>query len=91
MGCVSKRPPVLVTGATGHVGWRLVHALLERSEHVHCLARRREATPPQAGVDAVAPLPPHRLVFAGVLDGVAREVHPPAAVDRAGLLAEVAR
>jgi uncharacterized protein YbjT (DUF2867 family) len=43
---------VLVTGATGYVGGRLVDALLEREARVRCLARRPEALDGK-GVEAV--------------------------------------
>ena len=45
---------VLVTGATGYVGGRLLPALLERGEHVRCLARRPEAVIPREGLEVVA-------------------------------------
>ena len=37
------RPPILLTGATGYVGGRLLRLLEERREHVRCLTRRPEA------------------------------------------------
>jgi uncharacterized protein YbjT (DUF2867 family)/ligand-binding SRPBCC domain-containing protein len=51
---MSSGPPILVTGATGYVGGRLVHALLARGERVRCLARRPEAIAPQPGLEVVA-------------------------------------
>jgi len=45
---------ILVTGATGYVGGRLLTTLLERGEDVRCLARRPEAVPPRPGLDVVA-------------------------------------
>ncbi|HKB93605.1 MAG TPA: NAD-dependent epimerase/dehydratase family protein [Gaiellaceae bacterium] len=38
--------PVLVTGATGYVGGRLLPSPLARGEYVRCLARRPEAIAP---------------------------------------------
>ena len=38
-----QRPPILLTGATGYVGGRLLRALEERGERVRCLTRRPEA------------------------------------------------
>ena len=37
-----QRPLILLTGATGYVGGRLLHALEERGERVRCLSRRPE-------------------------------------------------
>jgi uncharacterized protein YbjT (DUF2867 family) len=37
-----QRPLILVTGATGYVGGRLLHALEARGERVRCLSRRPE-------------------------------------------------
>jgi Protein of unknown function (DUF2867)/NAD(P)-binding Rossmann-like domain len=51
---VSSRPHALLTGATGCVGGRLLHAQLERGESVRCLARRPEAIPPRDGLEVVA-------------------------------------
>ncbi len=48
------RPPILLTGATGYVGGRLLHALLERGERVRCLARRPEALSAAPGLEIVA-------------------------------------
>lgn len=45
---------ILLTGATGYVGGRLLTALLERGERVRCLARRPEAVRQQPGLDVVA-------------------------------------
>jgi uncharacterized protein YbjT (DUF2867 family) len=50
----SVAPRILVTGATGYVGGRLLHALLDRGLGVRCLARRPEAIPPQPGLEVVA-------------------------------------
>jgi len=50
----STRPPILLTGATGYVGGRLLHALLERGERVRCLARRPEALPAAPGLEVAA-------------------------------------
>ena len=36
-----QRPPILLTGATGYVGGRLLRVLEERGERVRCLTRRR--------------------------------------------------
>ncbi len=41
-----QRPPILLTGATGYVGGRLLRALEERGERVRCLTRRPEAVAP---------------------------------------------
>src|SRR4051794_33069908 len=46
-------PPVLIAGATGYVGGRLLPALLERGVRVRCLARRPTAIPARAGLDVV--------------------------------------
>ena len=51
---MSARPPILLTGATGYVGGRLLHALLERGERVRCLARRPEAVAAGPGIEVVA-------------------------------------
>ncbi len=51
---MSSRRPVLVAGATGYVGGRLVPALLARGEHVRALARRPEAIAPRPGLEVVA-------------------------------------
>ena len=48
------RYPILLTGATGYIGGRLLNALLERGERVRCLSRRPEAIPPQPGVETVS-------------------------------------
>ena len=37
------RTPILLTGATGYVGGRLLRLLEERGEHVRCLTRRPDA------------------------------------------------
>lgn len=44
---------ILLTGATGYVGGRLLTSLLERGEDVRCLARRPEAIAPRAGLEIV--------------------------------------
>jgi uncharacterized protein YbjT (DUF2867 family) len=46
--------PILLTGATGYVGGRLLRALLERGEQVRCLARRPEAVPAADRLEVVA-------------------------------------
>jgi uncharacterized protein YbjT (DUF2867 family) len=51
---IGSRPRILLTGATGYVGGRLLHALLERGVTVRCFARRPEAIPPQPGLEVVA-------------------------------------
>src|SRR3990172_1984430 len=51
---VRSRPRILVTGATGYVGGRLLPALLERGEQVRCLARRPEAIQLQPQLEGVA-------------------------------------
>jgi uncharacterized protein YbjT (DUF2867 family)/ligand-binding SRPBCC domain-containing protein len=45
---------ILLTGATGYVGGRLLTALLGRGEDVRCLARRPEAVPSRPGLEVVA-------------------------------------
>ncbi|HZD87578.1 MAG TPA: SDR family oxidoreductase [Gaiellaceae bacterium] len=51
---MSSRRPVLVTGATGYVGGRLLPALLARGEHVRCLARRPEAIASRPDLEVAA-------------------------------------
>ena len=51
---VSDRQRILVTGATGYVGGRLLSALLERPVEVRCLARRPEAIGPCERLEVVA-------------------------------------
>jgi uncharacterized protein YbjT (DUF2867 family) len=51
---IGSRPRILLTGATGYVGGRLLHALLERGVGVRCFARRPEAIAPQPGLEVVA-------------------------------------
>lgn len=51
---IAAGPPILLTGATGYVGGRLLHALLERGERIRCLARRPEALPSAPGLEVVA-------------------------------------
>jgi uncharacterized protein YbjT (DUF2867 family) len=50
---MGSQPQILVTGATGYIGGRLVAALLGRGEQVRCLARRPEAIVPQPGLEVV--------------------------------------
>jgi uncharacterized protein YbjT (DUF2867 family) len=61
---------ILVTGATGYVGGRLVPALLERDEHVRCFARRPEAVAPRPGLDVVAGDALDAAAVRRALDGV---------------------
>lgn len=49
-----RRPRVLLTGATGYIGGRLLPALLERGVDLRCLTRRPEAIAPQPRLDIVA-------------------------------------
>jgi uncharacterized protein YbjT (DUF2867 family) len=52
-----RTPPILVTGATGYVGGRLVPLLLERRYRVRCLARdpaRLAGRPWRGAVEVVA-------------------------------------
>ena len=51
----ASRPLILLTGASGYVGGRLLDALLERGSRVRCLARRPESLRSRAaaGVDVV--------------------------------------
>jgi uncharacterized protein YbjT (DUF2867 family) len=51
---IGFRPPVILTGATGYVGGRLLQALLERGVGVRCFARRPEGIPPQPRLEVVA-------------------------------------
>ena len=51
---LTARPRILLSGATGYVGGRLLHALLARGLDVRCLARRPEAISPQPGLEVVA-------------------------------------
>jgi uncharacterized protein YbjT (DUF2867 family) len=53
---------IFLTGATGHVGGRLLPALLERGEHVRCFARRPEAIQLQPQLD-VLPDPRNGLAW----------------------------
>ena len=48
-----QRPPILLTGATGYVGGRLLRALEERGERVCCLTRRPEAVAPHRDTTTV--------------------------------------
>jgi uncharacterized protein YbjT (DUF2867 family) len=50
---IDAQPRILLTGGTGYVGGRLLHALLERGADVRCLTRRPEAIPPQPGLEVV--------------------------------------
>ena len=43
----ADRPLILLTGATGYVGGRLLRLFEERAEHVRCLTRRPEALAPR--------------------------------------------
>src|SRR4051795_2609202 len=45
---------VLLAGATGYVGGRLLQALVDCRVDVRCLARRPEAIPARAGLEVVA-------------------------------------
>ena len=51
---VRSQPRILLTGATGYVGGRLLPALLARGEQVRCFARRPEALQPRPGLEVVA-------------------------------------
>ena len=51
---IGSRPRILLTGATGYVGGRLLRALLERGISVRSLARRPEAIAPRPGLEVVA-------------------------------------
>ncbi len=48
-----RRPAILLTGATGYVGGRLLRALEERGEPVRCLTRRPEAVVPHRDTTTV--------------------------------------
>ena len=63
---------VLVTGASGYVGGRLVRALVDRGQRVRCLARRPAYLRPRvpAGVDIVAGDCLDRDSLGPALDGV---------------------
>jgi uncharacterized protein YbjT (DUF2867 family) len=50
---MTDRRRILVTGATGYVGGRLLNALLARPAEVRCLARRPEAIAPRDGLEVV--------------------------------------
>ena len=77
---MSTRRLVLVTGATGYVGGRFLPALLARGEHVRSEVFERIGGETGWYYDNTlwrllyryALLPLHRLVFARMLDGVAR-------------------
>ena len=47
----SGRPLVLVTGASGYIGGRLLRALRERGERVRCMARRPDEMSARVGGD----------------------------------------
>jgi uncharacterized protein YbjT (DUF2867 family) len=49
VGTGASRRLVLISGATGYVGGRLLRAMEERGERVRCLARRPEALVTQVG------------------------------------------
>jgi len=51
---MTDRRRILVTGATGYVGGRLLDALLERPGEIRCFARRPEAIAPRPGLEVVA-------------------------------------
>ncbi len=63
---------VLVTGATGYIGGRLVPRLLERGHHVRCVARNpsRLAGRPWPGVEIVPGDLEEPDIFWNVLDGI---------------------
>jgi uncharacterized protein YbjT (DUF2867 family) len=56
MTTVANRPLLLVTGATGYIGGRLLRALLERGARVRCMARRPDEARARLaeGADVVA-------------------------------------
>ena len=49
-------PPILLTGATGYIGGRLLRVLEERGERVRCLTRR----PGGRGIELVPARAPTR-------------------------------
>ena len=51
---IRSQSRILLTGATGYVGGRLLPALLARGEQVRCFARRPEAIQPRPGLEVVA-------------------------------------
>jgi uncharacterized protein YbjT (DUF2867 family) len=51
---MTDRRRILVTGATGYIGGRLLNVLVGSSAEVRCLARRPEAIAARAGLDVVA-------------------------------------
>lgn len=56
-GARASNPPILVTGATGYIGGRLVPRLLEMGHRVRCLVRdpaRLQGRPWQSAVEIVA-------------------------------------
>jgi NAD(P)-dependent dehydrogenase (short-subunit alcohol dehydrogenase family) len=67
---MSSGRTILVTGATGYVGGRLVFALLERDEHVRCLARRPDAVAPRPGLEVVGGNALDAATVRRALDGV---------------------
>jgi uncharacterized protein YbjT (DUF2867 family) len=44
-----QRPLILLTGACGYIGGRLLHALEARGERVRCLSRRPECPSARGG------------------------------------------
>lgn len=50
------KPKILVTGATGFIGQRLVKKLLSEDYPVRCLSRQHQTTPPQGVETAIADL-----------------------------------
>lgn len=48
-GCPSTPPLILLTGASGYIGGRLLKALEEQGHRVRCLARRPEFLRPRVG------------------------------------------
>lgn len=61
---------ILVTGATGYVGGRLLPALLARGEAVRCFARRPDAVAPRPGLEIVAGDALDADAVANALDGI---------------------
>lgn len=48
---MEQRNLILLTGASGYVGGRLLHSLEERGYYVRCLARRPQTVQGRAGVN----------------------------------------
>ena len=67
---MTDRRRILVTGATGYVGGRLLPALLARGERVRCLARRPDAIAAQPGLEVVAGDALDAAAVRRALDGV---------------------